>query len=202
MIKKPEKTKEEVDARFVPVPVQVILAKQAEQRRLSEQRKQMLLDNVEALEKRVRGTIPNKDWIIPREKREYAHLRLTPHQMFYGALRYFRKQIKNEQPITLSGTAISLGFSKYTLWNTNGNVYKEEYSFVPLLKTFVEETIEVSMVTSINPAADMFRLKNLGWQDKIEIATTSVSSLSVEEREASQRRIQSFTENIAEVTKE
>jgi hypothetical protein len=188
---------EEVSSKVMPAQLQVVLAKQAEHDRMLAKKREILLDNVDALEKRVRPTIPGREWKPPKNDPRYCTYKMSPFDMFYGCLRYFRKQIRNDQPITLSGTALSIGYSRHQFWNTNKFDYSlknKEYQFIPLIKGFVEECIETSMTFSVNPASDMFRLKNMGWTDKIDIETHAPDSLSEEDRIASQQRLKEFTE--------
>lgn len=103
----------------------------------------------------------------------------TPEELEKKAMAYFKSCDKKHEPYTITGLALSLGTTRQTLLEYEGEVEgREEKSkvfadTVKKLKTMVEEYAEKMMYLGKNAAGPIFALKNFGWSDKQEIDHTS-----------------------------
>lgn len=103
----------------------------------------------------------------------------TPEELEAKGKAYFKACDKNSQPYTITGLALSLGTTRQTLLEYEGEVEgreeksKEFADTVKKLKTIVEEYAERMMYLGKNAAGPIFALKNFGWSDKQEIDHTT-----------------------------
>lgn len=123
--------------------------------------------------------------------------RYTPKQMFDNGIRYFQITLVYEQPITLVGLSMFMGFSRVQLASflNNPNMH-EAYSFLKDFVSFCEMFNEYAAHKKQNPAGAIFILKNFGWSDRIDmnVNATSTGEMSYDERKEAQKRIDNFTE--------
>lgn len=81
---------------------------------------------------------------------------------------YFKKQVDNEKPLTVTGLARALGMTRqglveYEARDGFGDAIKEA-------KMIVQEFSEETLYTARNPVGAIFNLKNnWGWKDKHEV---------------------------------
>ena len=160
----------------------------------SDKHKKFLLEEVDELEAQLNDSVPPITWKIPTNDLAWRTQYLHPRAIFEGGLRYFRKCIKEDETLSLSGLSRYLGYSRENFLKMTKKDIKPELYFTIVFRDFLEEVIEKGMVDATNPAANIFRLKNLGWVDKIDIQTHMPTALTDEERRLSQSRIQGFSE--------
>jgi len=149
------------------------------------------LNAFDALESVLRPTISKS--IIPHRTRKY---RYRPIQMFDNTIAYFRTTLEAGQPLTKTGIALFNQISRQDLDEYSGpNNKVPELGFMKDLVSFVEMYVEYTGQKKQNPAFQIFWLKNRGWSDKLEIeAKSTMGSLTDEERELAQKRLQNFSE--------
>jgi hypothetical protein len=91
----------------------------------------------------------------------------TPEEMQIGIDQYYAECKENEEPLTVSGLAYTLGMSTETL-----RAYGEKDGFsatVNKAKQKVERSIESGMMRGLNATGCIFNLKNnFGWKDQTE----------------------------------
>lgn len=89
----------------------------------------------------------------------------TPEEMWKVAEEYFTGCLEHDEPITVTGTCLALGFSnRHTLIEYNK---RDEYTHtVKRIKTVCESYAEKRAFSrSGNAAGPIFCLKNFGWTD-------------------------------------
>ena len=117
----------------------------------------------------------------------------SPEQFWDLAQLYFDKCTLEEQPMTITGLALSLGTTRETLMD-----YEKKDGFsdtVKLCKARVEEYAEKMLYLGKSAAGPIFHLKNMGWSDKTETEMygkgggpiQSESSLKPEDKEIIER---------------
>lgn len=87
---------------------------------------------------------------------------------------YFAKCKRDKEPLTITGLTMALGFlSRQSLLDyTERNEGKEQYAdIIKKAKLRVESSYE-HRLNEPYPTGAIFVLKNLGWQDKVEIDHT------------------------------
>jgi len=128
----------------------------------------------------------------------HGNMRYTPREMWENIKAYFTVTINYGQPLTRTGMAMFCGLDNTSVYKMRNNPkLHPDYEFIKLCSDFVEMYNEYAAHKKQNPAGPIFILKNMGWKDKLEIeASANQGALSEEERDAAQKRVQSFSENV------
>lgn len=90
----------------------------------------------------------------------------TPEEFERRALEYFARCDADDEPYTVTGLALALGFSDRQ--SLNDYQARPEFSaVVKWARLVVESSYEKSLATGrVRPAGPIFVMKNLGWRDK------------------------------------
>lgn len=152
-----------------------------------------LLSLLEAFDKRVRQTVPNK-WNT--QVRVHGNFKYKPYQLYETMLAYFHIAISNGRNISLSHLAWFCGYSasRFRVMIEDEDL-SPHYRFIKDFVTFLEGLMEYEAQEKQNPAFHIFWLKNRGWKDKFEIsASATPGALTEEQRLEAQKRIADFSE--------
>ena len=109
----------------------------------------------------------------------------SAHQINSIADNYFAECVEKEEPITITGLCIALGFTsrKVLMEYEDGKYdsYDPEFSnSVKCAKMRCEQYAESKIFSLKNPAGAIFALKNYGWTDKQEVEHSG--SLNIADR--------------------
>jgi hypothetical protein len=134
--------------------------------------------------------------IVPKGNVTHNGNVYQPEEMFRVIMEYFRFTISNSRPLTLSGIGIFCGFykSQFEIIRKTKKETDPIWGWLQKCVYFVEMYIEYTAQLKINPAFQIFWLKNRGWQDKLEISTATPGALSEEEREEMKERVKMISE--------
>ena len=144
---------------------------------------------LDALDKSVRPT-------VNRRAKIGKNSRYTPIQIYETILSYLQLTVAGGHPLTMSGMGLFCGTNHPTFSEYMTDKRKDpNYAFLSKLVGFVEMYMEYTAQNKMNPAFQIFWLKNRGWVDKIEIVPGQTQgALSEDERKVAQERISNFTE--------
>lgn len=90
--------------------------------------------------------------------------RLTPQEFLELSEQYFADCVENNDPLTITGLALSLGFcSKQSIYDYAKD---DDYKYVvQRAKLMVENGYEKRLLSDGSPTGAIFGLKNFGWKD-------------------------------------
>ncbi len=93
----------------------------------------------------------------------------TPEEMQFEIDKYFSMCEEKNQPSTITGMALTLGFMDRQSLIDYSN--RDEFSCtVKIAKSRVEESVERGLLKGYNPSGAIFNLKNnFKWNDKTEV---------------------------------
>lgn len=108
---------------------------------------------------------------------------------------FIEKDVPDPEKYTVSGLALSLGFtSRQSIYDYSN---REEFSYtIKRAVLRIENQREIDLLESKNPTGIIFALKNMGWKDKQELEHTglqqppSVLSVRVVGQSKEERRVE------------
>lgn len=109
----------------------------------------------------------------------------TVEEMEQAIDNYFQECKDNDEPITVTGLALAIGFedrcSLLDYCNYKDEEGNEFSHSVKKAKTYVEQTIEKGLLSGkYNATGAIFNLKNnYGWRDKQEVEQSGESKLTI-----------------------
>ena len=123
----------------------------------------------------------------------------TPEDMQVEIDKYFSLCEEKNQPSTITGMALALGFMDRQSLIDYSN--RDEFSCtVKIAKSRVEESVERGLLKGYNPSGAIFNLKNnFKWNDKTEVTVkaqrTELLQESIERHKSTERMALESTEN-------
>lgn len=134
---------------------------------------------------------------VPKYGVAHGNCRYQPMELFNTVMQYFYFTVDRARPLTLSGIGLFCGFSKGTFQDIcqKHDDTDPHWGWLKKCIYFVEMYMEYTAQMKVNPAFQIFWLKNRGWVDKLEIeAKNTPGAMTDEEREIIQKRIAEFSE--------
>ena len=137
---------------------------------------QKAINEIEEVKQETNVIIPEVVQVVEKKKSVGCPLKFTcKEEMQVLGEKYFKECKENNEPLTITGLALGLGFnSRQSLLN-----YAENGEFLDTiknLKTRVENYAEKQAFSGKNPSGAIFVLKNHGWKDENYNKNTNVNA--------------------------
>jgi hypothetical protein len=152
--------------------------------------KEFILQFVEKLEKECAENLTEH---FDKTSARSSVYRISPWEIAREGFGYIRNAINANQPLTLSGMALSFGMTT-GIFRTDRDE-ENEYKFVrQRLRGFIEMYNETALSIRQNPVGAIFVLKNMGWKDTFDVNVRPILPMTEEERAQAKARIKNFSE--------